>query len=92
MRLLTLEFSHADAGTIHERHLPLHHPRPVKQIVADQERPVQIGVEGAHRLEILGGLAEGDRVVIGSRSQFRPGEAVEPRPIEEPKDGPEGSL
>jgi membrane fusion protein (multidrug efflux system) len=57
-----------------------------------EERPVQIGVEGARRLEILRGLAEGERVVIGSRSQFRPGEPVEPRPIEEPKDGGEGSL
>jgi RND family efflux transporter MFP subunit len=57
-----------------------------------EERPVQIGVEGARRLEVVSGLAEGDRVVIGSRSQFRPGESVEPRPIEEPKDGGEGSL
>ena len=57
-----------------------------------EERPVQIGVEGARRLEIVGGLAEGDRVVIGSRSQFRPGEPVEPRPIDEPKDGAEGGL
>ena len=57
-----------------------------------EERPVQIGVEGARRLEIVGGLAEGDRVVIGSRSQFRPGEPVEPRPIDEPRDGAEGGL
>jgi len=57
-----------------------------------EERPVQLGVEGARRLEVVSGLAEGDRVVIGSRSQFRPGESVEPRPIEEAKDGGEGSL
>jgi RND family efflux transporter MFP subunit len=57
-----------------------------------EERAVQIGVEGSRRLEITGGLAEGDRVVIGSRSLFRPGEVVEPRPIDEPKDGGEGSL
>ena len=56
------------------------------------EREVKIGVEGARRLEIVAGLAEGDRVVIGSRSQFRPGEETDPRPIEEPKDDTEGNL
>ncbi|MGE5415144.1 MAG: efflux RND transporter periplasmic adaptor subunit [Syntrophomonadaceae bacterium] len=56
------------------------------------EREVKIGVEGARRLEIVAGLAEGDRVVIGSHSQFRPGEEVDPRPIEEPKDDTEGNL
>ncbi len=55
------------------------------------ERAVKIGVEGARRLEIVAGLVEGDRVVIGSRSQFRPGEQVDPRPIEETGDGAEGS-
>lgn len=56
------------------------------------EREVKIGVEGARRLEIVGGLAEGDRVVIGSRSQFRPGEEADPRPIEEAKSDTEGNL
>lgn len=57
-----------------------------------EERAVKIGVEGARRLEIVEGLSDGDRVVIGSRSQFRAGEDVDPRPIEEPKGGAEANL
>ena len=57
-----------------------------------EERQVRIGTEGARRLEVLEGLKEGDRVVIGSRSQFRAGEEVEPRPIEEIKDDSQPEL
>jgi len=57
-----------------------------------EERQVRIGTEGARRLEVLEGLKEGDRVVIGSRSQFRAGEEVEPRPIEEAKDDSQPEL
>jgi RND family efflux transporter MFP subunit len=46
-----------------------------------EQREVSLGMEGTNRLEILSGLGEGDRVVIGSRSQFRPGERVIPKPI-----------
>ncbi|HYX20646.1 MAG TPA: efflux RND transporter periplasmic adaptor subunit, partial [Thermoanaerobaculia bacterium] len=57
-----------------------------------EERAVKIGVEGARRLEIVEGLSEGDRVVVGSRSLFRVGEEVDPRPIEESKDDAETNL
>jgi RND family efflux transporter MFP subunit len=57
-----------------------------------EERAVKIGVEGARRLEIVEGLSEGDRVVVGSRSQFRAGEEVAPRPIDESKDDAEANL
>lgn len=56
------------------------------------ERTVKIGMEGARRLEIVAGLSEGDRLVIGSRSQYRTGEQVDPRPIEESRDDQEGDL
>lgn len=46
-----------------------------------QEREVALGMEGANELEIVAGLKEADRVVIGNRSQFRVGEIVDPRPI-----------
>jgi hypothetical protein len=32
-------------------------------------------------VQVLSGLSEGDRVVIGGRSQFRPGQKVQPREI-----------
>jgi RND family efflux transporter MFP subunit len=48
-----------------------------------QERQVKLGEEGNDRVEILSGLAEKDQVVIGNRSEFRPGEKVQPRKIDE---------
>jgi multidrug efflux pump subunit AcrA (membrane-fusion protein) len=44
-----------------------------------EDRPVKLGLETAHRVEVLSGLADGDLVLVGSRSQFRPGQAVEPK-------------
>jgi RND family efflux transporter MFP subunit len=55
-----------------------------------EERHVQIGMETARRVEIVGGLAEGDRVLVGSRGQARVGDEVAPRPIAEDKDPQEG--
>jgi len=46
-----------------------------------QERQVKLGVEGSDRVEVLSGLAENDRVVIGSRSEFRAGDRVQPRVV-----------
>lgn len=56
------------------------------------ERNVKLGMEGAERLEILSGLKDGDRVVIGSRSQFRPGERVIPKPVPQTATGTEGGF
>ena len=47
-----------------------------------EERPVKLGYEGSDRIEIQSGLAEKDRVVIGNRSDFRPGEKVAPRVVD----------
>ena len=46
-----------------------------------QERQVTLGIQGKSRVEVVAGLNEGDRVVIGNRSQFREGEKVQPREI-----------
>jgi RND family efflux transporter MFP subunit len=48
-----------------------------------EERQVKLGVESSDRIEILAGLAENDRVVIGNRGEFRPGEQVRPKLVNE---------
>ena len=48
-----------------------------------QERAVKLGAEGNDRVEVLSGLSEGDQVVIGNRSELRPGEKVQPKPVED---------
>ena len=45
------------------------------------ERHVRLGLEDNSRVEVLSGLSEGDRVVIGNRSEFRPGQKVQPKLI-----------
>ncbi|HYL84607.1 MAG TPA: efflux RND transporter periplasmic adaptor subunit [Candidatus Angelobacter sp.] len=44
-----------------------------------EERHVKLGLEDNARIEVLSGLSEGDRVVIGNRSQFRTGQKVQPK-------------
>lgn len=46
-----------------------------------EERLVTLGLETPTRYEVLAGLKEGDLVVIGSRSQIKPGQKVEAKLI-----------
>jgi RND family efflux transporter MFP subunit len=46
-----------------------------------EERRIATGLEGGSRVEVVSGLKEGDRVVIGNRSQFRDGEKVQPKEV-----------
>jgi RND family efflux transporter MFP subunit len=48
-----------------------------------EERHVKLGAEDTRYVEVLSGLQEADRVVIGNRSQFRPGQRVQPKRIAE---------
>jgi RND family efflux transporter MFP subunit len=48
-----------------------------------EERQVKLGAESSDRVEILAGVAENDRVVIGNRGEFRAGEKVRPKPVNE---------
>jgi RND family efflux transporter MFP subunit len=48
-----------------------------------EERQVKLGAESSDRVEILAGLVENDQVVIGNRGEFRAGEKVRPKPVNE---------
>lgn len=49
-----------------------------------EERHIKIGLEDNSRVEVLAGLSEGDRVIIGKRSEFRTGQKVQPKLIGAP--------
>jgi RND family efflux transporter MFP subunit len=44
-----------------------------------ERRPIQIGLETVDAAEVTSGLGEGDLVVVGTRSQLRPGQTVQPK-------------
>jgi RND family efflux transporter MFP subunit len=54
------------------------------------ERHVKLGLEDNSRVEVLSGLSEGDRVVIGNRSQFRSGQKVQPKAVSAQETNPAG--
>jgi RND family efflux transporter MFP subunit len=47
-----------------------------------EERTIQLGLETPAKLEVLAGLAENDLVMIGSRTQVKPGQKVQPKMLE----------
>ena len=55
-----------------------------------EERHVKLGLEDSARVEVLSGLSEGDRVVIGNRTQFRTGQRVQPRLVSAQENSPAG--
>jgi RND family efflux transporter MFP subunit len=46
-----------------------------------EERHVRLGLEDEKHVEVLSGLNDGDRVIIGNRSEFRTGQKVQPRDV-----------
>jgi RND family efflux transporter MFP subunit len=44
-----------------------------------EERHIKLGLEDNSRVEVISGLSDGDRVVIGNRSQFRNGQKIRPK-------------
>jgi RND family efflux transporter MFP subunit len=48
-----------------------------------EERKVRLGVEDSTRIEVLSGLNEGERVVIGNRSEYHNGEKIKPKDVSE---------
>jgi len=57
-----------------------------------EERQVKLGAEASDRVEVLAGVAENDRVIMGNRSEFRPGEKVFPKVVNEKGSETEGTL
>jgi RND family efflux transporter MFP subunit len=57
-----------------------------------EERNVHLGVQSSNRVEVLSGLHEGDRVVVGSRSEFRNGMKITPKPIDASEPGLAGGV
>ena len=49
---------------------------------AIEERHVTLGMEDSTNVEVLTGINEGERIVIGNRSQFRAGDRVQPTAVE----------
>ena len=55
-----------------------------------EERNIHRGLEGSTHVEVLSGLTEGERVVIGSRNEFRKGMNVIPKEIDASEPGSAG--
>ena len=49
-----------------------------------EERHVKLGLEDNARVEVLSGLSEQDRVLIGNRSEFRNGQKIQPKDVSSP--------
>lgn len=57
-----------------------------------ERRQVKLGVESSDRVEIVAGLGENDRVIVGNRGEFREGQRVQPKVVKEMAAGSEGGL
>ena len=44
-----------------------------------EEREIHTGIEGSDRIQILSGISEGDRVIVGNLGAYRPGQHVDPK-------------
>jgi len=44
-----------------------------------EERHIKLGLEDSSRVEVVSGLSENERVIIGNRTEFRSGQKVAPR-------------
>jgi multidrug efflux pump subunit AcrA (membrane-fusion protein) len=48
-----------------------------------QVRPVKLGQETSTQIEVLSGLAGGERVIVGNLSEFTPGQKVLPKVVDQ---------
>src|SRR6266436_1679258 len=49
-----------------------------------EERKVKLGTQGKSKVEVLSGLTDGERIIVGNQSQFRNGEKVVQKEIKLP--------
>jgi RND family efflux transporter MFP subunit len=59
-------------------------PNKVKVLVVDpqnrvESREVQLGVQSSNNVEVVAGLAPGERVIVGNLGSYQPGELVRPK-------------
>ncbi len=52
-----------------------------------QKREVRTGIEDSNKVEILSGLSEGDRVIVGNLTSYREGQLVRPKESAQPPAG-----
>lgn len=57
-----------------------------------EKRQVKLGVEASDRVEVVAGLAENERVIVGNRGEVHEGERVQPKVVNEMSAGSEASL
>ena len=57
-----------------------------------QKRQVKLGVEASDRVEVVAGIGDNDRVIVGNRSEFREGEKVQPKVVNDMAPESEGGL
>ena len=55
-----------------------------------EERHVQLGQEDSLYIEVLSGLHEGELVIVGNPSEFRPGQKIQPKESEPRSSSPAG--
>jgi len=75
--------NHADALTVPIQAVQRHDGK-ASVLVVDQQnqvqlREIQTGLEDPNRVEVLSGLNEGERVIVGNFGSFQPGQVVEPK-------------
>jgi len=62
-----------------------HHDGKASVLIVDAQNRVELreirsGLEDPDRVEVIAGLAEGDRVIVGDSGSLQPGQMVAPRP------------
>ena len=75
--------NHADALTVPVQAVQHQNGKSTVLMVDQQNRvqprEIQTGLEDPNRVEVLAGLNEGDRVIVGNFGSFQPGQVVEPK-------------